>query len=277
MMAVDSLHVAVPLIVPSGMSFQWLPSCRRACSAGAFAPRLAQHPAQRPCVQASCLERARPMAVAAFAGALAVSRSSAIGAFAGGLAASSAAPPGRRRPERQRGARRKARQKDAAPGRVESQSAHGGNAARSGFAAVPRSARRSRQCRHVRVLRTTGHARACRERTHDRPPRRRFQVRPSAPKNRGKGRGQSFVPRCSSRPASQQRQVDGAPSWGRWHRPTPRLAPGARPYGGALRRGEADAHVAARDHQDAAGQSPTGQPAIARQAPALHRARRRGP
>lgn len=45
MMAVDSLHVAVHLIVPSGMSFQWLPPCRRACSAGAFAPRLAQHPA----------------------------------------------------------------------------------------------------------------------------------------------------------------------------------------------------------------------------------------
>ncbi|HBP5959878.1 TPA: hypothetical protein L6A34_22520 [Pseudomonas aeruginosa] len=90
MMAVDSLHVAVPLIVPSGMSFQWLPPCRRACSAGAFAPRLAQHPAQPSSVQASCLERARPAA---------------IGAFAGGLAASSAAPPGRRRPERQRGAK----------------------------------------------------------------------------------------------------------------------------------------------------------------------------
>lgn len=90
MMAADSLHVAVPLIVPSGMSFQWLLPCRRACSAGAFAPRLAQHPAQPSSVQASCLERARPAA---------------IGAFAGGLAASSAAPPGRRRPERQRGAK----------------------------------------------------------------------------------------------------------------------------------------------------------------------------
>ncbi|QGP97152.1 hypothetical protein IPC1133_16210 [Pseudomonas aeruginosa] len=90
MMAADSLHVAVPLIVPSSMSFQWLPPCRRACSAGAFAPRLAQHPAQPSNVQASCLERARPAA---------------IGAFAGGLAASSAAPPGRRRPERQRGAK----------------------------------------------------------------------------------------------------------------------------------------------------------------------------
>ncbi|HHN1653550.1 TPA: hypothetical protein ACRL2J_003725, partial [Pseudomonas aeruginosa] len=87
MMAADSLHVAVHLIVPSGMSFRWLPPCRRACSAGASAPRLAQHPAQPSNVQASCLERARPAA---------------IGAFAGGRVASSTAPPGRRRPERQR-------------------------------------------------------------------------------------------------------------------------------------------------------------------------------
>ncbi|OWI72412.1 hypothetical protein CDC21_30100 [Pseudomonas aeruginosa] len=90
MMAADSLHVAVHLIVPSGMPFRLLPPCRRACSAGASAPRFAQHPAQPSHVQASCLERARPAA---------------IGAFAGGLAASSAAPPGRRRPERQRGAK----------------------------------------------------------------------------------------------------------------------------------------------------------------------------
>ncbi|HGK0291476.1 TPA: hypothetical protein ACJZM4_003115, partial [Pseudomonas aeruginosa] len=97
MMAVDSLHVAVPLIVPSGMSFQWLLPCRRACSAGAFA----QHPAQPSSVQASCLERARPAA---------------IGAFAGGLAASSAAPPGRRRPERQRGAKAEGKTKGRGTG-----------------------------------------------------------------------------------------------------------------------------------------------------------------
>ncbi|OWJ50925.1 hypothetical protein CDC18_07795 [Pseudomonas aeruginosa] len=90
MMAADSLHVAVPLIVPSGMPFRLLPPCRRACSAGASAPRFAQHPAQPSHVQASCLKCARPAA---------------IGAFAGGLAASSAAPPGRRRPERQRRAK----------------------------------------------------------------------------------------------------------------------------------------------------------------------------
>ncbi|QDY49355.1 hypothetical protein DUW70_12860 [Stenotrophomonas maltophilia] len=101
MMAADSLHVAVPLIVPSSMSFQWLLPCRRACSAGAFAPRLAQHPAQPSSVQASCLERARPAA---------------IGAFAGALAASSAAPPGRRRPERQRGAKAEGKTKGRGTG-----------------------------------------------------------------------------------------------------------------------------------------------------------------
>ncbi|MDP9652018.1 hypothetical protein J2793_007493 [Paraburkholderia caledonica] len=52
--------------------------------------------------------------------------------------------------------------------------------------------------------------------------------------------------------------------------------PGTRPHG-VLRGGKADAPVAARDHQDLVGQSPTGQPAVARQAPALHRARWRGP
>ncbi|HGM4874625.1 TPA: hypothetical protein ACKPW9_005069, partial [Pseudomonas aeruginosa] len=90
MMAVDSLHVAVHLIVPSGMPFRLLSPCRRACSAGAFAPHFALSSAQPSNVQASCLERARP---------------SAIGAFAGGLAASAAEPPGRRCPERQRGAK----------------------------------------------------------------------------------------------------------------------------------------------------------------------------
>ncbi|GLT22201.1 hypothetical protein GCM10007933_16590 [Zoogloea oryzae] len=53
-------------------------------------PHLAQHPALSSYVQASCLERARPKAVAA---------------FAGGLAASSTAPPGRRRLERKRQAK----------------------------------------------------------------------------------------------------------------------------------------------------------------------------
>jgi len=90
MMAVDSLHVAVHLIVPSGVSFRCSSACRRACNAGAFAPHFALPPAQPSHVQASCLERARPAAVSAFAGA---------------LAARAATPPVRRCPERQRGAK----------------------------------------------------------------------------------------------------------------------------------------------------------------------------
>lgn len=97
MMTADSLHVAVPLIVLSGMSFRWPSSCRRACRASAFEPHFAQ-PSN---VQASCLERARPAA---------------IGAFAGGLTASSAAPPGRRRPERQRGAKAEGKTKGRGTG-----------------------------------------------------------------------------------------------------------------------------------------------------------------
>ncbi|PXZ85201.1 hypothetical protein C0048_05825 [Pseudomonas aeruginosa] len=89
MKAIDSLHVAVHLIVPSGVPIRWPSACRRACSASASAPHFALPSAQPSHVQASCLERARPMAVAAFAGA---------------LAAHAAAPPGRRCPKRQRGA-----------------------------------------------------------------------------------------------------------------------------------------------------------------------------
>ncbi|HBP5270518.1 TPA: hypothetical protein L5667_002106 [Pseudomonas aeruginosa] len=86
MMAADSLRSSVP----SGMSFRWLQPCRRACRAGAFAPHVALPSAQPSNVQASCLERARPAA---------------IGAFAGALAARAAAPPGRRCLERQRKAK----------------------------------------------------------------------------------------------------------------------------------------------------------------------------
>ena len=90
MMAADSLHADVHCIVPSGVSIRWLLPCRRACSANAFALHFALPTAQPSTVQASCLERARPVALAA---------------FTGGLAASSAAPPGRRCRERQRGAK----------------------------------------------------------------------------------------------------------------------------------------------------------------------------
>ncbi|HGL4257344.1 hypothetical protein [Burkholderia dolosa] len=90
MMAADSLR----FIVSSGVSFGWPSPCRRACRASDdftySAPRVAQHLARLSPVQASCLERARPVAVAAFPGA---------------LAASSAAPPGRRCPERERRAK----------------------------------------------------------------------------------------------------------------------------------------------------------------------------
>ena len=94
MMTADSLHVAVHLIVPSGVSFCWLSPCRRACSAGAFAPHFALSSAQPSNVQASCLERARPAAFIA-----------SVRAFAGALAAPAAAPPGRRCLERQRKAK----------------------------------------------------------------------------------------------------------------------------------------------------------------------------
>ena len=90
MRAADSLR----FIVPSGVSSRWPSPCRRACRASANpayqAPHAAQPPAPSSHVQASCLERGRPAAV---------------GAFAGVLAASSAAPPDRRRPERQRRAK----------------------------------------------------------------------------------------------------------------------------------------------------------------------------
>ena len=67
MMAVDSLHVPVHLIVPSGMSFRWSSRCRRACSACAFAPHFAQHPAPqrilaRACALASCWRACPPAA-----------------------------------------------------------------------------------------------------------------------------------------------------------------------------------------------------------------------
>lgn len=97
MMAADSLHVAVHPIVPSGMPFRLLPPCRRACSASASA----LHFALPSHVQASCLERAWPVAVAAFAGV---------------LAARAAAPPGRRCPERQRGAKAEGKTKGRGTG-----------------------------------------------------------------------------------------------------------------------------------------------------------------
>lgn len=105
MKAVDSLHVAVPLIVPSSMSFRWLLPCRRACSPGAFAPHFALPSAQPSNVQASCLERARPAAFIA-----------SVHAVAGALAADAAAPPGRRCLERQRKAKAEGKTKGRGTG-----------------------------------------------------------------------------------------------------------------------------------------------------------------
>lgn len=86
MMTADSLRH----IVPSGVSFCWPSPCRCVCSANASAPHFAQRPAPPSHVQASYLERARPMAVVT---------------FAGGAAAPCAAPPGRRCQERKRQAK----------------------------------------------------------------------------------------------------------------------------------------------------------------------------
>lgn len=94
MMVADPLHVAVHLVVPSGMSFCWPSPCRRACSVGANSAHWASHfalPSAQPSnVQASCLECVQPTA---------------IGAFAGALAVGAAAPPGRRCPEHRRWAK----------------------------------------------------------------------------------------------------------------------------------------------------------------------------
>jgi hypothetical protein len=86
MVITDSLHITVHFIVSSGVPFCCPLLCRHVSHARAFAPHLAlsSH------VQTSCLEQARPTA---------------IDVFPGGLSASSTAPPGRRRPERQRRAK----------------------------------------------------------------------------------------------------------------------------------------------------------------------------
>ena len=104
MMAADSLHVPLHFIVPSRMLFRWSSPCGRACGASAFAPHSAQHPTPPSHVQASCLERVRPVAVAV---------------FAGGLAVGSAAPPGRRGPERKRRAKAEGKIKGRGTGSLE--------------------------------------------------------------------------------------------------------------------------------------------------------------
>ncbi|HCF2686170.1 TPA: hypothetical protein NIB20_001438 [Pseudomonas aeruginosa] len=105
MMAADSLHVVVHRIVPSGALFRWSPPCRCACHADADPAYRALHMVLQlewlSPVQASCLERARPMAVAA---------------FTGGQAASSVAPSGRRHLERKRQAKAEGKTKGRGTG-----------------------------------------------------------------------------------------------------------------------------------------------------------------
>jgi hypothetical protein len=121
MMATDSLRI----VVPSGVSSCWHSPCRRACRARAFAP----HTAPSSHVQASCLEQATPVAVAA---------------FAGGLAAGSAAPLGRRRLERKRGAKAEGKIKGRGTRPLENLvCTWGWRGTRQGVAACPESA----QCR----------------------------------------------------------------------------------------------------------------------------------
>ena len=204
MMAADSLHVAVHLIVPSGVSFCCLSPCRRACSAVQVPILRIRHRTSR------CFRRSRPTCRR-------------LASNTAGLRPPPCSP-GRwlRVQQRRRAARagseslgckgrqmRKARQKDAAPGRVESLSARGGGAARSGFAAVLLVARGPRRYGLVRVLRTTDYAPAFRERSHDQPPRRRFPHPPQRSKKPRPGL------RFQGAPAGRQgqwRQVLGAPS-----------------------------------------------------------------
>lgn len=91
-LAADSLRIAVQPVVLSGVSLRSLWPRRRAWRACAFARHTAQHPALRfmrpPNVQASCLERGWPSAIAVFDGA---------------LIAPAAAPPGRSYRERELG------------------------------------------------------------------------------------------------------------------------------------------------------------------------------
>ena len=99
--AADSLRIGGPPIVLSGVFALIQVPCRCTWRARAFARYTPLYPVLHPAlhsippsnVQASCLERAGPVALAAFAGA---------------LAAHAAVPPGRRGREREPGARREA-------------------------------------------------------------------------------------------------------------------------------------------------------------------------
>ena len=194
MMAADSLHVVVPLIVPSGMS----PSgCRRVV---ARAVRAHSRRTSR------CLRRSRPTCRRLASNALGLrpswrqfARSPArwllLQQRRRAAAARSASEGQRRRQDKS----------DTAPGRVESQSAHGERSTeelrrRAAWGARPAP---MQACPRASRDRTR---RSLRERGHDRPPRRRFPRAPSAPTNRGKGQGQTSFPRYSTGGQGQRRR-----------------------------------------------------------------------
>jgi hypothetical protein len=211
MMAADSLHVAVHLIVPSGVSFWLFVAVSSRVQCGAFAPHFALPSAQPSNVQASCLERARPAAVSAFAGA---------------LAARAAAPPGRRlpgAPARGKGGRQDKRTRHRAASKA---SLHMG-VARHGAASPP--------CRVWREARANAGMSACFARP-DTPElagsaamtdRRDddFRIRPSAPKNRGQG-FVSKVLKQAGKASSGKSSVRRPGGWG---------APGGAPASGPAR------------------------------------------
>ena len=132
--AADSLRIGVQPIVLSGVFALIQVPCRCTWRARAFARYTPLYPVLHPAlhsippsnVQASCLERAGPVALAAFAGA---------------LAAHAAVPPGRRGREREPGARREANAEGKTKGcgtcRPAKPVCTWGGEARSGFAAVP--------------------------------------------------------------------------------------------------------------------------------------------
>jgi hypothetical protein len=209
MMAADS---ALPhLIVPSGVSFRWR------FRVVARAVRAHSRRTSR------CLRRSRPTCRR-------------LASNAPGLRPSPRSPARwllaqqRRRAAAARsdseGQRRKARQKDAAPGRVESQSARG--VARHGAASPP--CRVGARPAPMQACPRASHDRtrqSLQERSHDRPPRRRFPRAPQRPEEPGQGPGPELrFQGAQAGRQGQQRQVGGAPSWGGRHRPAARLAPG---------------------------------------------------
>jgi len=152
MMAADSLHARVYLIMPSGVRFCCSPPCYRACNASADSAHRALHFALFSNVQTACLKRARPAAIAAFVGV---------------LPAYVPAPPPRRCRERKRPTKAEGKTKGGGTCPPVTPVCTWGSAAQRGFAAVLLRARMSRCYCHVRVLRTTGHAIVLRGHSHE--------------------------------------------------------------------------------------------------------------